>query len=193
MLGMTDFITTNFQITPNNLLEAVSLVKYYSLNAYHFLKGGGFNEYKNYNSRKKTIEFRIGEAAMCLDSFAVKNWIRLLLHFVDVTKDLPLPKKYEVGNPWSGLLWLDPQDVFGIMGFDQPCSEGLTQVKNWFASRIIKNIHTNRKTGVFSHSGRFESYRNFLDFYEKFCNEINIDYDDEELMNDLLYNRKFSK
>jgi hypothetical protein len=163
MLGMTDSIHTEFPMNSEDILNVVSDVKYYSLNAFHFVKGGAFNRY---NVRKKTIEFRIGENAMCLDGFAVKNWVRLLLHFVEMTKNKPLPPQYKNGDPWNGLVWLEPVDVFKVMGFDQPCSEGLNQVKTWFIKRILENGQKNVLPGVWSHEGREAAKENFLKLLE---------------------------
>lgn len=186
MIGMTDLVDTGFLINCDNILSTVSCAKYYSLNAYHFMKGGGFNKH---NDRKKTIEFRIGENAMCLDGFAVKNWVRLLLHFVEVTKSMPLPKKYSKGDHWTGLLWLDPSDVFKILQFDKPCSDGLLQVKKWFAKRIFENGFNTGLEGVWSNNGRENSRKDFLNLLHK----IDINDDPSESRNDLIYGKKYSK
>jgi hypothetical protein len=186
MLGMTDLFQVESPIVPEHLLNSISNVKYYSLNAYHFVKGGGFSPH---NNRKKTIEFRIGENAMCLDGLAVKNWIRLLLHFVEVTKSRPLPYEYKKGDSWSGLLWLDVVDVFKVLNFDEPCSEGLNQVKNWFIERLLQNGHDTGLTGVWSNEAR--------SIVRKDINTIvkNIDNNkhDMETMETRLYGKKYIK
>jgi hypothetical protein len=79
------------------------------------------------------------ENEACLDPFFIKNWIRFLLHFVEVTKNLLLPHDYREGNPWSGLLWLNPKDVFKVLKFDELMSDGLRQMKDWFIGRIMRN------------------------------------------------------
>jgi hypothetical protein len=186
MLGMTDIFYDSFPINEDLLISGVSGTKYYSLNAYHFLKGGGFDDC---NTRKKTIEFRIGESDLCLDGFAVKNWVRFLLHFVEITKNMPLPKKYVKGDPWSGLLWLDIKDLFSVLKFDQPCSEGLNQIKNWFLDRVGKNGYNTGLPGVWSNNGRKKSRELFLQLNEKRAELLN----ENEERDDLLFGRKYIK
>jgi hypothetical protein len=159
-LGMSDLFYDNFKMDPDELISRVSGSKYYSLNAYHFYNSGGFN---SLNNRKKTIEFRVAENEACLDPFFTKNWIRFLLHFVEVTKNLPLPHDYREGDPWSGLLWLNPKDVFKILKFDEPMSDGLRQMKDWFIGRIMKNGYDSGLPGVFSNAGRQPARLEFLE------------------------------
>jgi len=168
MLGATDLFNVEFPIIPEELLNSISSSKYYSLNAYHFVKGGGFSPY---NNRKKTIEFRIAENLMCLDGFAVKNWVRLLLHFVEVTRCKPLPYEYKNGDPWSGLLWLDVKDVFEILHFNEDCSEGLNQVKNWFIKRLLKNGTDTDLPGIWSNEGRHFARKEIINIFDNFDNE----------------------
>lgn len=183
-IGMTDLFYDSFSIEPDMILRRVSNVKYYSLNAYHFLRGGGFSDQ---NDRKKTIEFRIGENDLCLDAFAAKNWVRLLLHFVEVTKDRGLPNQYSKGDPWSGLLWLEPQDVFKVLKFDQPCSDGLNQVKMWFIDRILKNGYDTGLHGIWSNEGRSAARSNFLEMIN------GIELETHESREELLYGEKYIK
>lgn len=149
-LGITDLFSHDSDIEPFELIQAVSRVKYYSLNAYHFMQGGGFFD----NSRKPTLEFRIAENEACTDPFLTKNWIRLLLHFVECTKDLNLPDKYREGDPWTSLLWLDLPDFMKIMNFNMPLSKGLEQTKAWFLSRLWENGTDSILPGLWSNEGR---------------------------------------
>lgn len=146
MIGMTDLFWDSFPLSISTILGRVSAVKYYSVNTYHFLKGGGFDAL----SRKPTIEFRAAEHDACLDPMYVKNWVRLLLHFIEVTKDRPMPKDYKQGDPWTGLLWLDPKDAFRVMRFDEPLSDGLNQVKQWFLARLFDQGFDSGATGLWS-------------------------------------------
>lgn len=185
MLSMTDDFHTEFNMNPYEIFRVVSKMKYYSLNAYHFFKGGGFD---SYNTRKRTIEFRIGENEMCLDGFAAKNWIRLLLHFIEMTKNRKLPLPYQKGNHWTGLAWLEPSDVFSVLGFDQNCTEGLDQVKRWFVERIIINGYNNNMTGFWSNESRFYARQNFL----KFIDGIDLSKNDLESRDAILYDKNYS-
>lgn len=155
LIGMTDLFEHNFSMDAGELIGRISQTKYCSLNAYHFMKGGGFS---SDNVRKRTLEFRIMEGAACLDSWATKNWIRLILHFVDITKNRPIPQYYRDGDQWSSLLWLNPRDVFSLLKFDGELSEGLRQVKNWFLDRLVANGYHTGLPGVWSDVGRSASW-----------------------------------
>jgi len=177
-LGITDMFSHDDEFTPDSLFEAVSGVKYYSMNAYHYRQGMLRDE-----NRKKAIEFRIAENMACLDPIITKNWVRLLLHFVDTTMHLPLPSPYRENDPWSGLLWLDPQDVFKVLKFDQPLSPGLQQVKEWFMDRIYRYGESRIENGVWSKEGRSAARKNFLEMYDA------TEFSDES--EDKIYGRKW--
>lgn len=160
LLGTIPALSHDFDMSPINIINAVSGSKYYSMNCYHFCKGGG---YQSYNSRKQTIEFRIMEGSACLDSFVAKNWIRFLLHFVEVTSKLPLPKNYVEGDKQSSLLWLDPSDLFEILHFnEESISDGLKQVRDWFTNRLLSNGYDTGVGGIWSNKGRRESRKDLL-------------------------------
>ena len=184
MLGMTNLFSTDTVLDPLFLISAISGAKYYSLNTYHFVKGGGFS-YNN--TRKKTIEFRIGENSMCTDGESVKNWIRLLLHFVDVAKDQPMPPAFEKGNSATGLLWLEPDEVFNFLKFNEPCSEGLKQVKKWFIKRILNNGFDTNLPGIWSNKARFFARKNFLKLLHNL--DANCEYEDSR--ENILYDKKY--
>lgn len=186
MLGMTNLFSTDTPLDPSFLINSISNVKYYSLNAYHFVKGGGFS---HHNSRKRTIEFRIGENLMCTDGESIKNWIRLLLHFVEVAKDTPMPKSYEKGNSLSGLLWMEPNEVFDFLKFNEPCSEGFNQVKKWFMTRVLKNGFNTSLPGIWSNKGRSFARKNFL----KLLHIADVNCDCEESREKILYDKKYAK
>ena len=150
LIGMTDLFEHNFLMDHDDLISRISNTKYFSLNAYHFMRGGGFS---SGNNRKQTLEFRIMEGGACLDSWSTKNWIRLLLHFVDVTRHLPVPPIYEEGNRWSSLLWLDVKDIFSMLKFDGELSPGLRQVRDWFVMRLLNNARSDL-SGIWSNNGR---------------------------------------
>jgi len=182
MLGLTDLFNTDYVIEPTKIIRDISLVKYYTLNTYHFIKGGGFLD----NNRKKTIEFRIAENQMCLSGFDVKNWIRLLLHFIDVMKNKDIPKNYTKDDKWTGLLWLDPEDVFDLL-FNQPMSEGMTQVRNWFINRILTNAFNSNLPGIWSNDIRKCVYKNFINYLKK----INFSGEYKKEIFDLIYDEKY--
>jgi hypothetical protein len=160
-LGMSDMFSHDYRINADDIIHKVSSTKYFSLNAYHFMRGGGFTDD---NSRRLSVEIRMAENTGCVDPYFMKNWIRLLLHFFDVTKNLPAPYDYTEGDPWSGLLWLDTRDVMALLGFDNEShlSEGLKQVRSWFINRLRENTICDLP-GIWSKAGR---YKNWTDIPE---------------------------
>lgn len=151
MVGMSNLFDAREPININDLIQRVSQDKYYSINTYSFVKSGALFD----SAGKRTIEFRFAEGAACLDPIFVKNWIRLILHFVECVKDLPLPPRYSETRPGSGLSWLEPYQVFKMLKFDERLSPGLMQMRNWFLNRIRTNIDADFKQvdgyyGIFS-------------------------------------------
>lgn len=184
-IGMTDLFSHDQRYGYNDVINRVSGVKYYSINAYHLQKGGGI---EGENNRRKTIEFRIGENDICVSPWDAKNWIRLILHFVDCVKHLPFPAVYQPGNPYSGLLWLDPKDVFSILGFDKSLSPGLQQVRDWFFGRLNKNGFNSRLSGIWSNDGRSASRKNFIEY----CESCGIKDFGGEVDSEKLYSEKYA-
>lgn len=165
-LGMLSHFQHDGKYTPDDVINRVSDVKYYTCNANMYKRNG-----------RQTIEFRIIEAAGCFDPYLIKNWIRLLIHFVERTKNLDFPDPYhEPKNdkerkeitPWTGLSWLDPKHVFTVLGFNpdpqaihknnrakpmQPyrkfeLSRALNQTRNWFIGRLYKYMSRHKPGGM---------------------------------------------
>lgn len=130
-IGLSPMFEHNNNYTPAMLLSLLGSMKYYTMNAYHLNRGN-----------RATIEFRIIEGAGCLDPYLIKNWVRLCVHFVDRAKTVGMPPEYN-GTPKSGLLWLDPVEVFQFLGFFDKLSKGMEETRNWFLSRIRKNMPCN--------------------------------------------------
>lgn len=150
-IGMLPLLQHDSVLTPRELIERISEVKYYTLNGYLMKKSG----YK-----RKTIEARIAEAAGCTDPYLVKNWIRLFLHFIEMTSRRGMPEPYRDGDPMTGYCWLDPEDVLKVLGFsDNPqvneLSKGLTQTRNWFLARLKKYLTPDTEEGL----PRYVAYR----------------------------------
>lgn len=131
---------------PEILFKRIGHCKYYTINTFHYV-----------NKKRKTIEFRIMDNECCLDPWMAKNWIRLVLHFVECAVKRGLPLNYEPGNKWSGYCWLDPDDVFGFLGFmpgQYELSPGLKQVRRWFIMRLNALAKDTGLRGVMSDKGR---------------------------------------
>jgi len=145
LIGMTDLFMHDFKINPSEMIKRLGRTKYYSINTYHMARDS-----------RQTMEFRIMENESCIDPFAIKNWVRLILHFIDRTIKMELPVDYIKGDPWSGLLWLDTFDVLKLLGFDgnYELSPGLKQVRDWFIGRMKMNINNTNHSGILSKTGR---------------------------------------
>lgn len=132
-IGISDVFHANEPFNASSLSKKLGAHKYFSFNMYHFHRGN-----------RKTVEFRIVGNEGCLDPFLVKNWVRLLIHFIEMCKRRNPPEPYTAGDPWSGLSWLDPEQVFSLLGFDgdYPLSAGLEQTRNWFLARLYNNMHS---------------------------------------------------
>ena len=165
LVGMTDWFDTDFDMDPMEIITRVSNTKYGSINAFHFMRGGGFSI--PHPESRQTVEFRIAENTACLDPYFTKNWIRLLLHFVEVTKNIKLPRSYKSGDSSTGLAWLDFPDVYKLLKFDQPLSPGLQQTRQWFMDRIDNNGYNTGLSGIWSNSGRVVSRIQFNDENKK--------------------------
>lgn len=164
-IGYSDMFDTDTPMCPKLINKKFSESKYHSANAFHFMKSG---EYDIENCNRPTMEFRIAGNQACRDPFFAKNWIRLLLHFVDIAKKLPMPEAYRKGDPWTGLAWLDPSDIFKLLQFDQPLSEGLKQTRNWLINSILKNGHDVALEGTWCNDFRHPARQNFIEMIRNF-------------------------
>jgi hypothetical protein len=156
-MGFNNIVQCETKISAKELIRKVGNVKYHSMNTKQLLAGG-----------RKTIEFRIIEGDGCKDPYLIKNWTRLIVHFVEMTCRKPFPEPYQEGNPMSGFCWLDPQDVFKVLGFDPTeyeISPGLQQTRNWFMARLqhymSKDLHEGYRQFAYS------EFVKMLDEYKK--------------------------
>lgn len=132
--------------SPESLFKRVGHCKYYTINTFHY-----------HNKNRKTIEFRIMDNECCLDPWTAKNWIRLVLHFVEQAVLKGMPVDYEPNNRWSGYCWLDPVDVFSLLGFlpgQYQLSPGLQQVRHWFLGRLLAHGKNTGLRGAMSDKAR---------------------------------------
>jgi len=153
-LGVSELFEHDSEFTPHQLVSRLSNYKYYSVNTYHYSKG-----------KRPTIEFRITEAAACVDSYLLKNWVRLILHFVERAKDQPLPGKYQDDNQWTSFLWLDPRDVFSILGFlpgQYQLTQEMDETRHWFLTRLLANTLCTHLPGVWTDDARRPAYSEVL-------------------------------
>ena len=131
-MGLTNLLQHDQKVASTDLIKRVGNVKYYSLNTNQYLK-----------NNRKTLEFRIIEGDGVKDPYLVKNWTRLIIHFIECARKRPFPGPYDEKDVWSSFLWLDPEDVFKFLGFsDNPqeyeLSPGLEQTRTWFLARLQK-------------------------------------------------------
>jgi hypothetical protein len=143
-IGLSDIVSHDFD-NWKELVMRLGKNKYYTINTYHLCA-----------NHRKTIEFRIIEGEGCADPYLVKNWIRLLIHFVERALGYPSPGQYVAGDQWTGLCWLDPADVMKFLGFDGGycLSKGMEQTRNWFVARLWANASKTGLPGVWSDKAR---------------------------------------
>lgn len=182
-VGMTTLFDTDVILTPGDIIKRVGDVKYYTLNT---------NQYRRSNGTRKTLEFRIIEGAGCKDPYLVKNWIRLLLHFVERTSKMPMPGPYKKDDPWSSYCWLDTKDVMRLLGFHNDphqyeLSKGLTQTRNWMLARLMKYMMPDTEKGP-----RWKAFAELQEILAKFKEEGTVIDPQEHLspsdLQDALYN-----
>jgi hypothetical protein len=132
-------------LSPENLIRLLGHSKYFTINTYHY-----------FNQKRKSIEFRIMDGECCINPWDAKNWIRLVVHFVERALKLGMPSSYFAGDRWSGYCWLDPVDVFQFLGFEGEfiLSDGLKQVKAWFLDRLYLNCQMGFREGIMSNQMR---------------------------------------
>ncbi len=121
-MGLWDFLRVDEPLDTKMLLEFFGYSKYGSSNIYHRFKGEG-----------NTFEVRLGENSFCKNSFFSKNWIKLLIYFVEVSS------KIKTNN----LSWMDVKEVFGLLNFiNTELSPGMIQMGDWFLARLYYNSLT---------------------------------------------------
>ena len=126
--------------------EELGQHKYFTINTYHMNK-----------NRRKSVEFRILGNEGCRSANNAKNWIRLLIHFVEMAKRRSVPRTRGRVDPWFGLLWLDPKDVFEFLGFiGCDLAEDMLEIRNWFLKRLKDNVQTDL-SGFWSKQARAKS------------------------------------
>lgn len=131
LINTSEYFEHNKNYKYDYLIDALSVVKYHSVNTYHLKQ-----------KRRKSIEFRIAGNEFCLNPLFVKNWIRLLLHFVQSAINTSYPNSYFPGNAYSGLLSLSPKEVFHFMKFDKSnLSNGVQQFRQWFLQQLQRNVN----------------------------------------------------
>lgn len=148
LIGMSNLFESHKNYSLDYILSSLSDVKYHSASLYHMRQ-----------KRRKSVEFRIAGHDFCTNPLAVKNWVRLLLHFVDIAAKMDFPSKYNKNDIWSGLLWLNPKEVFELLNFDkQNLSEGMKQVRHWFLNQLKMNANE-ASLGVWKAGSRNQSVR----------------------------------
>lgn len=120
LIGMSDSFRPNYEYDHTQVIEKLSDVKYHSANCYHMVQ-----------NRRRSIEFRTAGHEYCLNPIFAKQWIRLLLHFVD--------RAINIGMPHN-LNWLSTQEFFSMLLFTQSnLSPGMKQVKIWFLKQLRRH------------------------------------------------------
>ena len=123
------------------LERLLGMHKYMTINTYHKMK-----------NNRPTIEFRIMGSEGCRCTDIGRNWIILVMHFVEMAKKKQLFNNY--ANLWSNLLWDDPRQVMEFLGFmgDYELSEDLINVRRWFLRNL--KLRTGKGTGFWGMESR---------------------------------------
>ncbi|RTK93320.1 MAG: hypothetical protein EKK64_10445 [Neisseriaceae bacterium] len=164
-LGLHDKISTDL-MSYEDFLQIIGTSKYYSMNAYHLAK-----------EKRRTLEFRIMDSSCCLNSWSAKNWVRLILHFIETSIKTGIPKKYKKGNPLSGLCWIDPIDFFKFLNWSSKCdlTDGMKQVRRWLLDRAYSKGRNHNLLGIASDNSRRFSINEFDKLIEElFYNKEDI-------------------
>jgi hypothetical protein len=134
LLYAKDNFDTDIYLNPREIIAAIGNIKHYTANTDQWRRTGG---------KRRSLEFRIVEGEGCKNPYLMKNWLRLILHFVEMSSRRPLPCPYRSGDQWSWICMLDTADVFRVLGFypgQYRLSSGLTQTRNWMIARLCKHI-----------------------------------------------------
>lgn len=171
-IGMTNLFEYNVDYSLFEIIKKLGDNKYYSANCHHFHRGD-----------RKTLEFRIAENHACLDPFYIKNWIRLIVHFVERCKIHSSPFPCSAEDSWTGLSWLDLKDLMQFLGFtnNYELSKGMEQTRNWFMGRIANNLvqdfdSQEQVRGIWSEKGRAITKYQLFDLYDDFGLDFSEDY-----------------
>lgn len=127
-IGLSPLFEHDSDFTAEQLIQKLGSCKYYTINAFHLFHGD-----------RQTIEVRIADNEGNLNEVYMRNWIRLLIHFVEQALTKPIPK-YKKGDCQTGFQWLDPISVMDFLGFLGPVSKGLEETRNWFIARLMQNM-----------------------------------------------------
>lgn len=191
-IGVSNKLQTTTNFTAKQWIEEVGDVKYYSGNVNQMRKAMAAG-----NMERKTWEVRIGEPGGCKDAFFIKNWVRLLVHFVEMCKMRPVPNAFEEGKPplANGLLWLDPEDVMTVLGFSNnpqqyELSNGLKQTRNWMLARLQKNMTAHTLPG-FPRSVAYKQLQDILERHKDEGDEIGPAWLAPEDLADALYSDQY--
>ena len=163
-IGWTDWVQADTDVSAEEIVRFFGNQKYTSINTFHYNKG------------RPTIEIRIADSVFCTNSYFTKNWIKLVIHFIEMARKMPTPTKYVPGDPWSSFLWLDPPAVFKLLGWDgnYELSEGMKQTRNWFLARMIENLGRSN-VPILSLAGRRVAHAAVFDIIKKLMNKNEFD------------------
>ena len=174
-LGISGFFEHDTELDSADIINQAGRMKYFTMNTFHLKRGN-----------RRTVEFRIADREACTNSYFLKNWVKLIVHFVECAIARGKPIGYRPHVSWSSLLWLDPVQVFQFLKFDCELSAGMTQTRDWFLTRLQSNVECGLP-GLFSPLGRSISAQQIDDLLSQCDPNLTLKSDHSDLVYSSIY------
>jgi hypothetical protein len=144
-IGLTDKFSHELDVGPYELVAALGASKYWTANTYHLVDGS-----------RRTMEFRIMDEGGCIQRENAWNWTIFCLHFIERAVARGWPRPFADGDPWTSLLWLDPEDVWRFLGFagQLRLCPVLSGVRDWLIQRWVRGGGDRRMLGPWCEESR---------------------------------------
>jgi hypothetical protein len=139
-IGAVDLFSPTMEYG-DDMEKLLGIHKYFTINTYQKAK-----------NKRPTIEFRIMGCDGCSSTEMGRNWIVLIMHFVEMAlKKVSMNSNKSV---WNNLTWMDPRQLMEFLGFmgDYELSSELRVVRKWFLMNLSK--WTGTGTGFWGKEGR---------------------------------------
>lgn len=140
-----------------DLISVYSNYKYRTANTYHFKA-----------QRRPTLEYRIVGEDACLNEWIACNWVKIFLLFTERSLESKNFVSYSSRYRNGGYSWFSLNELFFHLGFDQPLSESLIQLRNWLLVTLYKNCMSGKPGTPFGPEFRENSYNEICQMMDRF-------------------------